>query len=274
MDTIINNFDFITLAFMQRAFLGGVAISVLLAFFGVFALLRRSSFFGDAIAHSSLTGVALGVVFGINPFFMSLIYAIFIAFIIPTLKKYSKLTTDNLLAIILPISMALGVIILSVSPGYQPELISFLFGSILGISWKEVWITIVISIFILIIFRIYYRKLLAVSFDPEYSKILGINVSLVDTFYHIGLAVSIVLGIQLVGIILVNALLIIPAATARIFAKSFHQMFVIAPIISLLTTTMGLVFSYYLSLPSGPTIAVFGGVMFVFALILKRVNIT
>lgn len=255
---------------MQRAFLGGIIIALLLSYFGIFAMLRKSSFFGDAIAHSSLTGVALGILLGLDPLIMAMLYAVFVAFILPALRKRSDLHTDSLLGIILPVSMAFGVILLAITPGYQPDLMSFLFGSILGIGWTEILVTTVISLILLVGARMYHKKLLNISFDPEYSRLLGIRVNTLDMIFHVGLAISIVLGIQLVGIVLVNALLIIPAATARLFARSLKDMFVYAPIVSVLSTIGGLAASYFLNLPSGPTIAVTSGLVFLGSLVYKK----
>lgn len=242
----------------------------LLAYLGIFTMLRRSSFFGDSIAHSSLTGVALGILLGIPPILSAILYAVAVSFLIPILRKKSQLPIDSLLGIILPFSMAVGVILLSITPGYQPELISFLFGSILGISWSNIYLMTAIACVLLIFIIQFQQKLLNISFDPEYAKILGIKVHTVDTMYHLSLAVAIVLGIQLVGIILVNALLIIPAATARLFATSLKSMFILAPMISIVTTLIGLYISYFLNVPSGPTIAVVSGVVFAGSVIWKN----
>lgn len=255
---------------MQRAVIGGVIIAALLAYYGIFAMLRRSSFFGDAIAHSSLTGVALGVLFGIPTLVAAIIYAVAVSFFIPILRKKSNLPTDSLLGIILPFSMAIGVILLSVIPGYQPELISFLFGNILGISWNNIYLMASVTGILIICVIFFQKKLLTISFDADYAKILGIKVNLIDTLYHVSLAISIVLGIQLVGIVLVNALLIIPAATARIFARSLKSMFITAPVISVLSAIIGLAASYYLNFPSGPMIAVTSGLIFLLALFWKN----
>lgn len=260
----------LTLPFMQRAFIGGIIIALLLAYFGIFAMLRRSSFFGDAIAHSSLTGVALGILFGVNPLLLSLLYAVLVAFILPVLRKKSDLHTDSLLGIILPVSMAIGVILLSVTPGYQPELMSFLFGSILGISWEYIIFTGVTAIVLFFVARVYHKKLLNIAFDAEYSQLLGIRVGMIDMIYHVALAISIVIGIQLVGIVLVNALLIIPAATSRLFAGSLKSMFVLAPIFSTISVIIGLTGSYLFNVPSGPMIAVVSGLIFLTALIWKN----
>jgi len=259
-----------TLPFMQRALIGGIIIAALLAYYGIFAMLRRSSFFGDAIAHSSLTGVALGVLLGVPTLIAAIVYAMAVSFFIPILKKKSNLPTDSLLGIILPFSMALGVILLSVIPGYQPELISFLFGNILGISWNNIYLMAAVTAILIVCIFFFQKKLLNISFDSDYATILGIKVNLIDTLYHVSLAVSIVLGIQLVGIVLVNALLIIPAATARIFARSLKSMFVLAPIFSVSAAVVGLFASYYLNFPSGPMIAVTSGLVFLLAILWKN----
>lgn len=255
---------------MQRAFLGGMIIALLLAYFGIFAMLRRSSFFGDAIAHSSLTGVALGILFGLNPLLLAMLYAVLVAFVLPIMRRKSELHTDSLLGIILPVSMAVGVILLSITPGYQPELMSFLFGSILGISWGDIILTGVISLLLFLVARMYHKKLLNIAFDEEYSQLLGIRVAQIDMMYHVALAISVVLGIQLVGIVLVNALLIIPAATARLFARSLKSMFLLAPIFATASVIFGLIGSYILNLPSGPSIAVTSGLVFLLALIWRN----
>jgi len=262
--------ELLMLPFMQRALIGGILVSCVLAYFGIFVILRRSSFFGDAVAHSSLTGVALGILLGLNPLLTAMLYAVMVSFVIPLLRKETRLPIDTLLGILLPVSMAVGVILLSITPGYQPELMSFLFGSILGISWGSIYLMIAVSVVLLTFLHLNQKKLFNISFDPKYATLLGIRVSRLDMIYHAGLAIAIVLGIQLVGIVLVNALLIIPAATARLFATSLATMILYAPIIAAVTTIGSLVLSYYLNLPSGPTIAVMSGLIFVGALLLKH----
>ncbi len=266
------DFALLTLPFMQRAFIGGGIVSVLLACLGVFVVLRRSSFFGDAIAHSSLTGVAIGLLTGIPTLISATIYSIGVSFFIPWMKDKSRLPVDTLLGILLPVSMAIGVIILTLIPGYRADLMSFLFGSILGISWLNIGFTILLSLAIGIYLFFWGKKLLALSFDSDYAVIQGIQVSKIDLLYHLALAVSIVLGIQVVGIILVNALLIIPSATARLLARSMKDLFILAPIIAFVTTTCGIILSYYLDLPTGPAIGVLSGMVFVSAFIVSHIR--
>lgn len=260
------------LPFMQRAFIGGGIVSILLACLGVFVVLRRSSFFGDAIAHSSLTGVAIGLLMGVPTIIAATLYAIGVSFFIPWMKEKSRLPVDTLLGILLPVSMALGVIILTLIPGYRADLMSFLFGSILGISWVNIGFTLLLSLAIGIFLFFWGKQLLALSFDSDYAVIQGIHVNKIDLLYHLALAVSIVLGIQVVGIILVNALLIVPSATARLLARSMKELFILAPIIAFGTTISGIVLSYYLNLPTGPAIGVLSGIVFVIGFIVHNIK--
>lgn len=271
--TIINMHELsqlIHLPFIQRAFLGGIIISVLASWMGVLVVLRKSSFFGDAIAHSSLLGVSLGLLLGLNPILVATLYAILVSLLLPLLKKHSQLPLDSLLGFILPFSMGLGIIVLSIIPGYQPELMSFLFGSILSISWSDIYVTASLVVATLLIMFKVNKRLILSSFDHEYAKISGVNVYILDTIYHVLLAVTVVSGIRLVGIILVNALLVIPSSTSRLVAKSLLSMFILTPIFALLATITGLFASFYLNIPAGPAIAVISGLIFILVLPFSR----
>ena len=166
--------------------------------------------------------------------------------------------------------MGLGVILLSILPGYQPELISFLFGSVLAIGWVDVFVILSLTIIVIILMLYFRNSLIFASFDSEYAKVSGVNVDRIDTIYQVLLAVSIVAGIKLVGIILVNALLVIPASTVRLFAGSLKQMFIFTPILAVIITLFGLFSSYILNIPSGPTIAVSSGIVFLLGVTIKR----
>lgn len=246
-------------------------VSILISLMGVFVVLRRSSFFGDAIAHASLTGIALGLLMNFNPILVAAVYAVVISLVLPYLKKSSNLPIDSLLGFIMPFSMGLGVILLAFLPGYQPELISFLFGSVLAVSWGDIVVISTLALITFAVMLLVRKKLIFASFDHQYAKISNINVNRMDVIYHILLAVTIVAGIRLVGIILVNALLVIPASTTRLFVKSLRQMFIYTPILSLIITVSGLIFSVFLNVPSGPTIAVTSGLVFLFTLVFSRV---
>jgi zinc transport system permease protein len=260
----------ITFPFMHRALVGGVLVAILTSWMGILVVLRQSSFFGDAIAHASLMGVALGLLLGFNPILVAAIYAVFVSFGLPYLRKHSELPIDSLLGFILPFSMGIGVILLALIPGYQPELISFLFGSILAVGWVDIVVISALAIVTFLVMLVMKNKLIFSSFDNEYAKVSGVQVNRVDAIYHILLAVTIVAGIRLVGIVLVNALLVIPASTIRLFASSLKQMFVFTPILAISVTVVGLAVSFLVNVPTGPAIAVVAGVVFLSSVVVHR----
>ncbi len=250
----------LNLEFMQRALLGGVMVSLLAGVMGVLMVLKRASFFSDAIAHASLTGVALGVILGVDPVIAACVYAVLIALVLPKLEEKSMLPIDSLLGFILPFSMGLGVILLSLLPGYRPELMSFLFGSILAIGWKELLIVGTLAVVVMIMILRVWRKMVFVAFDQEYAKISSIKVNRYELWFNVFLAITVVVGIRLVGIVLINALLVIPASMVRLVAKNMKTMLLATPFVSVVITIAGLILSVMLDIPSGPAIAVIGGV--------------
>lgn len=265
--------EYLQLTFVQRAIIGGIFIAGLAGLMGVFTTMRGASFFGDAVAHSSLAGVAIGLLFDINPLLTAFVYAVIIALILPWLKQKTDFSFDNLLGIFLPLSMGLGVVIFATLPGYQPELISFLFGSMLAITWTDVGLIIVLSSLVGALMMYSLKKLSFVAIDPEYAKLSGIKIQLFDFLYHFLLALTIVSGVRLVGVILINALLIIPASIVKLYAQSLRQMFIFTPIIGIVCLFLGIVLSIIFNAPSGATIAVVSGGLFLISLMSKKIFI-
>jgi zinc transport system permease protein len=184
-----------------------------------------------------------------------------------------NLPLDSLLGIVLPFSMGIGVILLALLPGYQPELISFLFGSILAVGWVDIYVIVGLVVVTFIVVLFLRRELIFVSFDNVYAKITGIKVDRMDIIYSLLLAITIVAGIRFVGIILVNALLVIPASTVRLFAKSLRDMFLVTPVLAAMVVIIGLVLSFFLNIPSGPTIAAISGTIFLLAVLARKVGL-
>lgn len=262
--------ELLTYPFVQRAVIGGILVALLTSMIGILIVLRRSSMTGDAIAHASLAGVALGLLLNIHPLVTAAIVTIIIALLLPYVERSARIPIDSLLGFILPFFMALGVLMLSVLPGYQPELLSFLFGSILTIGWGDIVLIGAISIAALLSLILFKEQLIAVAFDEEYAEISGVRVNRLNIVYGLLLALTIVVGIQLVGIVLLNALLVIPASTVRLFARSLDQIFTLTPILSIIITASGILLSIPLNLPTGPTIAATAGMFFLGALVIHR----
>lgn len=255
--------DMLALPFMQRALVAGLLVGAVTSLLGVFVVLRRAAFFGDALAHASLAGVAVGVVASLPPLPLAAGLAVGIAVSLHRLERTSRLSLDTILGFVLPFFMAVGVLVLSLSPGFQPELLSFLFGSILSVSWAGLAAVAAISLAVVVALALVGRRLVFVTFDPDGAQVAGIRTARLLTLFHVLLALMIVASLSLVGIVLVNALLVIPAATAKLRARSLAQMFVLAPILGTSSVLLGLLGSYWLDVPSGPAIVVVIGLGFI-----------
>jgi ABC-type Mn2+/Zn2+ transport system permease subunit len=248
--------------FMQRALLAGVLVGMMTSLLGVLVVLRRSAFFGDAIAHSSLAGVAVGLLTGWHPLLTAAAVGVGIATSLHVVERRTRLPLDTVLGFILPFFMAIGVLLLSLKPGYQPELMSFLFGSILTVSRANLLVIALITMVVLGIFYQVRSQLIFAAVDEEAAQLAGVRVGWLLTGYYILLALAIIASLRTVGVILVNALLIIPAATAKMLARSLMHMFVLTPLLGTACVVGGIIVSYALDLPSGPAIVVLSGLLF------------
>ncbi len=264
--------EILQLPFMQRALVAGVLLAFLLALLGIFVVLRNMAFFSDGIAHASLAGVAAGIVLSLNPLLTAIVVSALFAAIIFFLQKKYKLSGDTAIGILFTSGMALGVLLISTQPGYQPELMSFLFGNILAITNTELIIIGVFTVLIALLVFVYLKTLILVSLDEETAKISGTKVDVFQLLSNVILAVAVVLGIKVFGIILVSALLIIPVATAKLFSSSFKKLVIISVVLSEIIVISGIFASYYYDLPTGPTIVLTGTVLFVIAAVYNLLN--
>jgi len=264
--------EMISHPFMQRAFINGALLGVLLAYLGIFVTLRKMAFFGDGIAHSSLAGIAIAVMAGLAPLPVALVWAVIVALFIFWLERSTRLASDTLIGIFFTASMALGVLLMSFSQGYQPELLSFLFGSILAIQPSDTVITVLVGAAIMAWLSYFFRGLTYMSLAEENAVIAGINARLYTAILYIALALATVLGVKMLGVVLVSALIILPSATSRMLTRSFRGYVVLSLIISELMIFSGLSLSYRHDLPSGATIVLVGTAFFFLATLLRAVR--
>jgi len=250
------------LPFMQRALLAGVALGLVLPFLGVFVTLRRMSFFGDGIAHATLAGVAIGLIAGFSPFIAALGIGVLFGAAVFVLERKTNISSDALIGVLFTGGLALGVVLISLQHGYQPELLSFLFGSILSVSSQDLAIILVFSAAILILLQKFLRQFTLLAFDKDTAWLCGVRVELLDLLFYVLLCVSIVLGVKLLGIILVSALLIIPPTVAKMLAPSFKTLILGGVVAGEVFIVLGLILSYLLDIPSGATIILVGIVVF------------
>jgi zinc transport system permease protein len=257
--------DTLAYPFMQRALVAGLLVGLVASLLGVFVILRRSAFFGDAVAHASLAGIAVGVVGGMPPLRPAAAVAVGIGVALHRLERVGRLSLDSILGFILPFFMAIGVLVLSLRPGFQPELLSYLFGSILTVSWQGLGAIALVAAAVIAVLARLGRRLVFATFDSDGAYAAGIDVPRLLTVHHVLLALTVIASINVVGIVLVNALLVIPAATAKLLARSLGQMFVLAPLLGIGSVLGGLIVSSWLDAPSGPAIVVIAGTLFLAA---------
>lgn len=255
--------ELFTYPFMQRAFLAGFVIAVLLGWLGVYTIARKMSFVGDGVAHASLAAVAMAILFGWSPLPVALIASVFIAAAIHLLGRSKNISQDTAIGVIFVAGMALGIVLLQFYEGYVPELVSYLFGNMLAIRSGDVSTIFLVGAAIFATLVAYRRQFVFLTIDPEGAVLHGINRNLLDLLLTILIAVTVVLSIKIVGIVLVSGLLILPSTVGKMLATSFKEFEIYSIVASLLFVFTGLVLSFYFDLPSGATIVLVG----VFALL-------
>lgn len=262
--------DLITLPFFQRALLIGLITGALMAVLGVIIVLRQMSFFADAIGHSALPGIALGILLKIDPFLAAFAFTIIIALGIAYTRHRTKLDLDTLLGTTFPAAVALGVIIMQQNPSLRTDLLSALFGDILTVSSQDIILSIVLAIIVGGTMLFAGKKFLTITLSPALAHTQGIRVPLYETILLVILAATIAVAIKFIGIILVTAMLVIPAASAQNIARSVTSMFSLSIVISLFMTIVGMLVSATLNTPSGPTIILTGALCFILSMLVRR----
>jgi zinc transport system permease protein len=261
-------------AFMQRAFFAGFLIALTCAILGVFLVLRRDAMIGHGLAHVTFTGVALGLLLYVTPILVALGVAVISALGILKLKEKAGLYGDTAIAIISSLGMALGIILISLAGGFNVDLFGYLFGNILAIEPLEVWMSLILALAVLITVALFYQEFVFLTFDPESAKASGVRVRRLDALMAMLTAVTVVLGMKVVGILLVSALLVIPAAGALQVAKSFQKALMISAMLAGISAICGLVAAFYLDWPSSGAIVSISGILFLilFRLRLGRIS--
>ena len=262
---------FLNYAFIQKAYLAGTFIAVLCAMLGLFLVLRKLSLIGDGLSHVSFGAIALGLFFGIYPFYVAIPVVLIGSYVVLRLTERARVYGDAAIGIISSIGIAGGVILASLSKGFNVDLFSYLFGNILSISNQEVYLSLGLSITVLLIIIVLYNDLFSVTFDEEFARITGVKTERINLVLIFLTAVTVVLAIKVVGIMLVSALLILPAVTALQVARGFKSTMVLAILDSIISVVLGITISFFLNLPTGATIVLINAAFFGIALLYKSI---
>jgi zinc transport system permease protein len=263
--------EFIYLPYMQRALLGGILVGFLASYYGVFVIQRKLSFLGSGLAHAAFGGIALGILLSIEPLWVAVPFTILVAAGIAWVSDKTELGGDTAVGIFFSVSMALGIIFLFLKRTYTSDAFSYLFGSILVINWTDILITSLVVIITLFTGRL-WKQWAYTSFDRELAQSDRIPVKRDDYLLSILIAVTVVVAIKLVGIVLIAAFLVIPAAAARLISHTFRSMTIVAITLGITGVVVGLIISYYFNLPSGATIILLQALVFASCMMLKSRN--
>ena len=254
--------NFLQYSFIQKAFLAGSFVAVLCAVLGMFLVLKKMSLIGDGLSHVSFGGIALGMFLGIYPLYIAIPVAVLSSYLILKITKKAKIYGDSAIGIVSAVGLSFGILLASLSRGFNVDLFSYLFGNILAISNSEVIISIILSTLVAIIIYLFYHELFSATFDEEFATASGIKTNRLNTMLAILTAITVVLSIKIVGVMLVSALLIIPASTALQINKSFKGCIFTAIITSILSVLIGITLSFFLDLPAGATIVLLNFFLF------------
>lgn len=239
--------------FFLRSMLAGMLAGIGCAVLGVYVVWRGMAFVGDAIAHTILPGIVVAFMLGINAFIGALAAAVITALGIGLLSRRSRLKEDTAIGVVFSGLFALGILLLSKTGSYQ-DLTHILFGNILGVSWGDFWgVTIVIFI-VMAFVLVFYKELLVTSFDPGHALAIGLSPELIRYGLLLLIALTVVTAIQTVGVVLVIALLVTPAATASLLARELPHIMLLGIVFSILSTIAGLYISFYVNVSSGASV--------------------
>lgn len=256
--------------FMQKALVVGIPVSIVTGMLSVFIVLRRMSFIGAGISHAAFGGIAVGFFAGINPLITALVYTSVIAVGIETISRKGKIAEDVSIGIFYSVSMALGIALISLSKSYNVELFGYLFGNILAITRNDILLTLITFVIVTGFILLFLKEIFMTTYNEELAQVSGIPVRLLNILFFITLAVAIIISIRIVGIIMVSALLVIPGATARLFAKSLLSMITFSCTAGMLSVFAGLFISYQYDIAPSACIVLTAAALFFLSFLLKK----
>lgn len=257
-------------AFLQTAVVAALLASIGCGVMGTYVVVKRIAFIAGGIAHSVLGGMGAAVYFGFDPVHGALVAAIAAALVIGWVRLHWHAQEDTLISALWAIGMAVGVLFIAKAPGYQADLMSYLFGNILLVPRESLWLMAGLDVLLLLVVGAYHRQFLAVVFDEEFARLRGIPVGFFYLLLLVLVAVTVVLLIQVVGLILVLALLTLPAAVAGHYARSLGRIMWIATLLGAAMSISGLALSYGPDLPPGPVIILCAGAVYVASAVFRQ----
>ncbi len=270
---VILPFDFMQYTFMKNAFLAILLVSPIFAIIGTMIVNKKMAFFSDALGHSALTGIAIGMLLGMTNINISMIiFAVIFALLLNFIKSKTTYGADTIISVFSSIAIALGLAILAQSGSFN-KYSSYLVGDILSISEPEILYLFVAFILTFIFWFYLFNKINAVSLNATLAKSKGINVKAMENIFAILIAVMVMISIRWVGILLINSLIILPAASSRNISMNMRSYHLFSIIFALFSGISGLIISYYTNIPTGPMIVIISGIIYFITFGIKKVGV-
>lgn len=260
-------FELLQYSFFYNALLIGILSGIACGVIGSFIVIKKISFISGSIAHASFGGIGLAYFLGFSPVLGAVIFSVLSALGIGFVNKKNKTQEDASIGAIWAIGMAIGLVFIYFTPGYAADLMTYLFGNILLSSTHDLWYILLLDLFIIASVFFLFKWLVAFIFDEEFATVTNIPVFSLYLFFLILVALSVVVLIRSVGVILVIALLTLPASSAQLMSKNFKHIIAWAVLLAILENVFGIIFSYYLNIPSGPVIILLAAMVYLLILL-------
>lgn len=263
-------FDLFQYGFVLRALEAGLIVAFVAPLIGIFLVLRRYSLIADTLAHVSLAGIALGLLFGLNPIFTALGVTVVSSLGIERLRDTKKIYGESALALFLSGSLALATVLLSLAKGFNANLFSYLFGSIVTVTTTDVYTIGILAVIVSVALLLFYKELVYITFDEESARVSGLPTKFINAVLIVLAAFTVSLSIPVVGVLLIAALIVIPVVTSLQLKKSFSETIFYAELISISSVIAGIITSFYFNLSTGGTIVLIMLAVFLVSFIKNR----
>lgn len=257
-------------AFAERALVAALVVGLLCGLLGFWVILRRLAFIGVGISHAAIGGVAIGLLLGIDPVIAASVFSIVVALGMFQVARDRRLAEDAVIGVFLSGSMALGLLLMGMRHGYQKDLFAYLFGSLLAVSSTDLAILCALAAVLAVVIAATFREMLFVAFDPEIARAYGRRVDLMDALLIVVLALTVVAGVRVVGVLLVEALLVVPAATAALWTLDFRRQVALSMSIGAASAATGLWLSFAFDVGAGAAIVLVAVSVFFLSWVARR----
>ena len=270
MADIIN--AFLSYSFLRNALIVGILVSLCAALLGVSLVLKRYSMIGDGLSHVGFGASAIALSLNLAPLYVAIPVVVLAAFLLLRISENSKINGDSAIAIISTSAVAIGVIIVSMTKGMSTDISNYMFGSILVMTRLDVILSIVLSVIVLVLYVLFYNRIFAITFDESFARATGTNTGLFNSLLAVLTAVTIVIGMRMMGAMLISSLVIFPALSALRLCRGFRSVIILSAIVSVIAFIVGIVVSFVLDAPTGATVVISNLVVFIISYIIGKIR--